>query len=158
MSKTATVKRDEEPLGKPTRCQDVSGSPFTAHNCFLISCGAPLKRKLLQTIKNKRRPCSTMAALTAAWCDSPACTEGVKHELFGWTAVNTESQSHFGKRKKMEEKLFLLGRRVLFIVVWWKSFTHSRSFVLLISTGKQKTRKRVHFAADVFFWGAKITL
>lgn len=33
-----------------------------------------------------------MAALTAAWCDSPACTEGVKHELLGGTAVNiTES-------------------------------------------------------------------
>lgn len=48
----------------------------------------------------------------------------------------------------MEEKLFLLGRRLLFIVMRWKSFTHSDSFVLVISKGKKK-QKRVNFACDV---------
>lgn len=43
----------------------------------------------------------------------------------------------------MEEKLFLLGRRLLFIVVRWKSFTHSDSFVLVISKGKKNRKESI---------------
>lgn len=42
----------------------------------------------------------------------------------------------------MEEKLFLLGRRLLFIVGRWKRFTHSDSFVLVISKGKKNKNRK----------------
>lgn len=44
-----------------------------------------------------------MAARTAAWCDSPACTEGVKDELLGGTAANiTESLKVILANKKKD--------------------------------------------------------
>lgn len=150
MSKTPTVKQDEEPQGKPTRCQHVSGFPFTAHNCFLISCAAPLKRKLLQTIEKQRKALFLDGCAHSRLMWQPRVHGGSETWAFRGNGSKHywESQSHIGKQKKMEEKLFLLGRRLLFIVVRWKSFTHSDSFVLVISKGKKK-QKRVNFACDV---------
>lgn len=153
MSKTATVKRDEQPQGKPTRCQDVSGSPFTAHNCFLISCGAPLKHELLRTIKNKRSGCSTMCCARSRLMWRRPRVHGGSGTWAVWVNGGKHWVSKsFWQTKKRWRGSYSSWEEESCLLWCGGNASHSRSVALVISPGKQRTRKRVNLSLMSFLF------